>query len=179
MRLPSMPPSAAPASVPTARLPAAPPMALPMSAPAPAPTRVPPTSLGPESVEQAASAAPSNATTSSRTGDFRIIALPGIDSLRLLPRLLPSSQTPRASSRYVKAAIGAKLRPPTRAFLADASLCPRWQIVIQAASLAEARMKSCDSTENSPRHLRAPAIRRPDRTRHAALNQAHPHNPRR
>src|SRR6266446_5612002 len=76
MRLPSMPPMAAPASVPTARLPAAPPTALPISAPAPAPTSVPPTSFGPESAAQAASAAPITAIISTRTMDLRIIAVP-------------------------------------------------------------------------------------------------------
>src|SRR5205814_7952595 len=76
MRLPSMPPIAAPASVPTARLPAAPPIALPSSAPAPAPTKVPPTSFGPESAAQAASAALVKATITTRTVGFQIIAVP-------------------------------------------------------------------------------------------------------
>src|SRR4051794_30472614 len=62
MRLPIIPPIAAPVMVPTARLPVAPPIALPITAPAPAPTRVPPTCFGPASDEHAATAAPSHAT---------------------------------------------------------------------------------------------------------------------
>src|SRR4051794_15490356 len=107
MRLPIIPPMAAPATVPSPRLPAAPPIALPIAAPAPAPTSVPPTSFGPESHAQAASAAPNSATARTRPASLGLIAFP---SNRLIFTALGRRQ-PDASAPHRKeeAAIGAKL----------------------------------------------------------------------
>src|SRR4051812_14529357 len=102
MRLPSMPPTAAPVIVPSARLPVEPPIALPIAAPAPAPTRVPPTSFGPESEEEhAASAAPAHAIARTRIANLGAIPRPPHrrESLHLLPRPPPGSQTAGASER--------------------------------------------------------------------------------